>query len=98
MKISRNNKLDEKKYINLNKIVKNFFFIVLLLIIQSCNPYDINKIVDKTDLLGSDYRLFQNIDNCFGDCEEEYKKNKKGFTTFIHYRQSLDFVMQKVTH
>ena len=26
------------------------------------------------ELYNKNYRLFQNIDNCFGDCEEEYKK------------------------
>ena len=26
------------------------------------------------ELYNKNYRLFQNVDNCFGDCEEEYKK------------------------
>ena len=26
------------------------------------------------ELYNKNYRLFQNIDNCFGDCEEEYRK------------------------
>lgn len=26
------------------------------------------------ELYNKNYRLFQNIDNCFGDCEEEYRR------------------------
>lgn len=36
----------------------------------------ITKAKEKAkELYNKNYRLFQNIDNCFGDCEEEYRKN-----------------------
>jgi ankyrin repeat protein len=42
-------------------MVKNFFLLIVVLIIQSCkNCSDMDTPIDKADLWGSDYRLFQN--------------------------------------
>lgn len=75
-------------------MIRKFWLLILFLIMISCNNIDREKKVDKSKLLGKDYRLFQETpawelakavwDDDIGRIDEEIKKNP----SIINYQEN----------